>query len=317
LEIMSAPVPRAASYEIVVVTYFSRVELAGFLAGIERDIPIVVVDNCQGADHVDELLSDRPFARYISGPARGFATAANIGVRTSAYDVVIFANPDTRPTSDTFRALVACIQEDRTVGACAAATTDETGRIEFGVGGWEPNLARALAHSMGLHRLWPRIGLWARPALGEDARLDWLTGACLAVPRALFIDVGGFDERYFVYGEDVSYGRTLRQLGYKQLLRTDLTVPHGGAGSGGDRSTLMQLRGASMTSYLRRHNSRARADVIRIVLALGSAARLLVFCRRRPRAKDEWSYLYGLVIGPPSIAKEAAATAVDAWVNGQ
>lgn len=308
MPLMAAPVHPTVRHEIVLVTYFSRVELSGLLAGIGTDTPLVVVDNGQGADAVEELLTDRPYARYLHGPGKGFATAANLGARTSPYDFLIFSNPDTRPTDDIFRELASCLERNPTLAGCAAATTDETGRIELGVGGWEPSIARAVAHTVGLHKLWPRLGLWARPAVGEDITLDWLTGACLAVPRRLFLQLGGFDESYFVYGEDVAYGRTLRGLGYEQLLRTDLVVPHGGAGSGSDRSTMMQLRGASMTSYLYRHNPRVRAELIRIVLAVGSAARLLLFSRRQPRAKDEWSYLYGLVLGPPSVAKSAAAT---------
>lgn len=283
------------------VTYHSRDELLGFLEATGSDTPLVVVDNGQGVDNIADLLADRPLTRYVTGAGQGFAAAANLGVRSSPYEFIVFSNPDTRPTSEIMSALVDEVERDPRLGACAAATTDESGHIELGVGGWEPTVLRTVVHTLGLHRRWPHAGLWARPEFREDIELEWMTGACLAVRKDQFLGVGGFDERYFVYGEDVEFGRTLRENGLRQRLRTDLLVPHGDAGSGGDRSTMLRLRGASMASYLRRHNSRSRAELMRLVLAFGSAVRLLMFARRRPRARHEWSYLQGLMFGPPEI----------------
>ena len=76
------------------------------------------------------------------------------------------------------------------------------------------------------------------------------------MPREPFLALGGFDERLFVYNEDMAYGRRLREAGLRQRLRTDVLIPHVGGGSGGARTRMFQMRGASMNDYVRDHNPR-------------------------------------------------------------
>lgn len=287
------------SYEMVVVTYRSRTALERMLAAMPLDVPLVVVDNADGEDGVEELLVDRAAARYIATEGLGFARAANLGARTSRYPYIIFGNPDSLPSVEVHRALLAQLAADPTVGACAAGTTDERGEPELGSGGWEPTWLRALAHSLGLHRLVPSWGIWARPRRGVPVELDWLSGACLAVDRAVFLAHGGFDERYFVYNEDMALGRRLRQAGYRQLLRADLFVPHVGAGSGDAPQRMLRQRGASMTAYLADHHGRCEAWAVRIILIAGYLARVALLAATRDRAavRLHLAWLQGFVTG--------------------
>lgn len=282
---------------MVVVTYHSRAALGRMLAGLPIDVPLVVVDNAAGEDGVDDLLMGRSAARYIGTEGLGFARAANLGARTSRYPYVVFGNPDSLPSVDVHIALVAELAADSSVGACAAVTTDERGEPQLGNGGWEPTWWRALAHAVGLHRLVPSWGIWARPRPGVPLELDWLSGACLAVDRAVFLALGGFDERYFVYNEDMAFGRRLRQSGYRPLLRADLLVPHVGAGSGAAPTWMLRQQGASMTAYLTDHQPRWHAWVIRIILIAGYLARVgwLTAVGDRAAARLRVAWLQGFV----------------------
>ena len=86
-------------YEVVTVSFHSRGQLEQMIAGLPADVPVVVVDNAKGADRVWELVAARPNGRYLdSGGGRGFARAANMGIRSSAYAHVVLGNPDSRPT---------------------------------------------------------------------------------------------------------------------------------------------------------------------------------------------------------------------------
>ena len=105
------------------------------------------------------------------------------------------------------------------------------------------------------------------------------------MPRERFLSVGGFDERYFIYNEDMAYGRALRGAGLRQRLRTDILVPHAGAGSGGGKTRMLQMRGASMHDYLRHHNTGSAAQAMRVVLSAGALGRWAV-SRARGRAQD-------------------------------
>ncbi len=289
--------------EIVLVTYHSRALVEALLARLPRDLPVVVVDNASGADAVHEVLTDRTHARYLDGGGVGFARAANHGARTSERPYLVFVNPDTAPTVELLCELVDDLAADPGLAAVAATTVNPRGRVELGVGGWEPSLRRTLVYATGLHVKYPRAGLFARPEPHEEIELDWLTGACLAVPRETFLSLGGFDERYFLYNEDMAYGRRLRKAGLRQRLRTDLLVPHAGAGSGGGRTTMLQMRGASMHDYLRQHNPLVAAQSMRLVLTAGSMARWLIMRvrGRREAAGAFAAYNRGLWQGPPDM----------------
>lgn len=295
------------SFEVVVVSYRSRDQIAGLLAGLPTDLPVALVDNARGADRVDELVRSRTSGRYVdTGGGAGYARAANLGVRTSRHPYVVLVNPDTRPTPAVLEALVDDVASDPTCASSAALNVGPDGTSEIGTGGWEPTFVRALVHAMGAHALLPRHGLFARPRVGEQIDLDWTTGAVMAVRRDLFLALGGLDERYFVYSEDVAYGRTARQRGLHQLLRTDLPVPHASGGSGAPSLEMMRLRGASFARYVGTTRAPLRARAVAGTVGIGyvvRAARSRI--RHDPdRAREHLMYARG-------------AFTARAWVAGE
>jgi N-acetylglucosaminyl-diphospho-decaprenol L-rhamnosyltransferase len=293
----------AVSYEVVLVTYRSAPLVKELFATLPPDLPVVVVDNAHGVDGLAEIAAARPATRYIDGPGRGFASGANVGARTSTSDVVIFLNPDASPTIEQLDALAADVAADERLGAIAATLVLPSGQVEIGAGGWEPTFARALVHAVGAHKLFPNSGLWARPVPGRPIELDWINGGCMAVRRETFLRLGGFDERFFVYNEDVAFGRTLREAGLRQRLRTDMLVKHLVGGSGEASSTMLQLRGASLVRYVRRYNRPSAVLGIKLALTLGYGPRYLL-CRARGKdgeAREHVSYLKGLWLGAPDM----------------
>jgi N-acetylglucosaminyl-diphospho-decaprenol L-rhamnosyltransferase len=287
-------------YELIAVSYLSEVNLRQLLAPLPDDIPIVVVDNAKNRDSVRELVLARAHGRYVdSGGGKGFAKAANMGVSSSKYGYVVFVNPDSRPTIDVLGELVAQLKRDPGLGAVAALLIEPSGRTEIGVGGWEPSIGRAAVQAIGAHKRFSRSGIWAQPKAGESVALDWLSGACLAVGRDTFLELGGFDERYFVYNEDMTFGRTLRRAGFRQALRSDLRVPHI-AGSSGGSTNMARIRGASFVDYVRRYNRPAEAQAMRILLLLGTLLRVAQRTIQGDRARAAMfrSFAKGLVLGP-------------------
>lgn len=291
-------------YEVVLVTYRSRALAEALLARLDPAVPVVIVDNAQGADDVQSLVRDRPAARYLSGPGQGFARGANLGAQTSQAEHVVFVNPDTAPSTGILEALVADLEQDRSLVAVGATTTLADGRVELGVGGWEPTPWRCLVHAVGAHNRWPTAGVYARPVPHRPLQLDWLSGACLAVDRARFLGLGGFDEDFFVYNEDMAFGRRARERGLGLRLRTDLLVPHLGAGSGEAKPRMFQMRGASMMRYCRRHNGPVRAAEIKAALTVGTALRVghTALTGRRDLAAAHRAYLKGLWAGGPDMS---------------
>lgn len=283
------------------MAYRSAPLVTALLESLPADQPIVVVDNAHGVDGLAAAVAAHPAARYLDGPGAGFASGANLGVRSSTHDVVVFVNPDSFPTAAHLDALVADLAADPGLGAVSATTVLPDGRVEIGVGGWEPSVRRALVHAVGAHKLLPHGGLWARPVPGQPIELDWLSGACMAVRRSTFLALGGFDEEFFVYNEDVAFGRTVREAGLRQRVRTDLLVPHLGGGSGEGKTRMLRLRGASLHRYVRRHNSAVATFGIRAALTAGYGPRWLLARVRGQagQAAEHAAYVAGLWLGAP------------------
>jgi GT2 family glycosyltransferase len=294
-------------YEVVVVAYRSAALVTELLRSLPAAQPVVVVDNAHGVDGLAEVVAGSPAARYLDGPGAGFASGANLGARTSTHDVLVFVNPDSSPTADQLDALVADLAADPGLAAVSATTVLPDGRVEIGVGGWEPSVRRAVVHAVGAHRLLPTGGLWARPVPGEPLELDWLSGACMAVRRSVFLQLGGFDESFFVYNEDVAFGRSVREAGLRQRIRTDVLVPHLGGGSGEGKTRMLRLRGASLMRYVRRHNSALATQGVRLALTAGYAPRWAVsrVRGRRGQAAEHAAYVTGLWRGAPDHAAVA------------
>lgn len=293
----------AHKYELVIVSYRSRSQVEGLLAGLDPQTPLVIVDNSADADGISGLAADRPKARYLDGGGKGFAAAANLGARTSGYDYVIFVNPDCRPKDADLAILIADLAADPDLASCAATTVSPDGVVEIGTGGWEPSVRRALVHAVGLHKLAREAGLFARPRANLPVSVDWTTGACMAVRTATFDRLGGFDEQFYVYNEDVAFGRAVRAAGLRQSLRTDVLVPHSAGGSGAPSREMLRLRGASMARYVSRYNSAQASTVIRVALASGYLTRVLQALLKGDvgRAQEHLSYVQGVITGRASV----------------
>jgi N-acetylglucosaminyl-diphospho-decaprenol L-rhamnosyltransferase len=296
--------------ELVVVAYRSRAQIEQMLAGLAVDLPVAVVDNSDGSDGLEQLILARPHGRYLTGGGVGFARAANLGARTSSADYLVFVNPDTRPTTADIAALVQDVASDPRCAASGATLVEPDGRAQLGVGGWEPSLRRAAVHAVGLHKRFPRAGIFARPAIGSPEELDWVSGGCMAVRRQTFLELGCFDEDFYVYNEDVAFGRTARAHGMTQRLRTDVTIAGQSGGSGAPSLEMMRLRGASMARYLRKHHPRLPADVMSAVICLGYAVRAAeqILRGNRVRAREHWAYALGALTGQAFVGGRRVTT---------
>ncbi|HST82490.1 MAG TPA: glycosyltransferase [Kineosporiaceae bacterium] len=293
----------AASYELVVVSYHSRPQIEGLLAGLPADLPLAIVDNASGRDGLRELAATRPNTRYLDGGGNGFAKAANLGARSTAYEYVIFVNPDARPTPANLATLVGTLVDEPELASSAATMVSADGDVEIGTGGWEPTLKRAVIHAMGVHKLLPEAGLFARPRPYLPLAVEWTTGACMAVRMSTFLGLGCFDEQYYVYNEDMAFGRAAREKGLRQSLRTDVLVAHAAGGSGAPNLEMLRLRGASMARYVSQYNSPTTAGLIRLCLAIGYLTRVAeqLVARNRPRAMEHFNYVLGVVTGRASV----------------
>jgi GT2 family glycosyltransferase/glycosyltransferase involved in cell wall biosynthesis len=165
------------------------------------------VDNASGDDSAQQIAAAVPQARLIrSDTNTGFAGGCNLGVTHATGEIVGFLNSDARPHRDWVRAAVEAFRDGPAVAAVASKVLDWDGeRIDYVDGGltW---------YGMGYK---PHVG---KPDDGaHDTARDVLfgTGAALLVRREVFERLGGFDERFFMFCEDVDLGWRLNLRGYR------------------------------------------------------------------------------------------------------
>ena len=307
--------PTIEDLEVVLVSYRSRHHVENLISGWPANLSVIVVDNSGNTDGVAEVADRCPNVRYLSGGGQGFARAANLGAFTSEKPFVVFVNPDCRPSAEQLIALARGLSGDGEAITHAATPISTDGVIEIGVGGWEPSVGRAFVHASGLHKLLPRAGLFGHPRLGERLDVDWVTGTCMAVRRQPFVELGGFDEAFFVYCEDVAFGNRARKAGWCLRLRDDVLVPHGTGSSGAPSSEMRRLQGASFATYTRRYSRPAvRGAMIRTLYVLGASGRavLLTLGRHREGAAAIRAIIYGVVtrkafVGGTEVARARAS----------
>lgn len=289
---------------IVIVSWNTREALRSCLRSIEQrkgglKVQTIVVDN-DSRDGTGEMVAAMfPSVTLIrSGGNLGFARGCNLGLRRAESPLVLFLNPDTEVTGDALADMVGFIEEHQDVAALNCLFR-EPGGDAFGPGlQWFPSplteLAILLLVSKGTAGRLARILPYHPPELSGYVRK--LYGGCLLVRRAVLEQVGPFDERFFMYCEDVDLSRRMLQAGWKLYYLAEAEIRHlgGGASSGApsDFSVLMMCE--SFSKLMRKYYGVTGSAGYRVVALGGSLFRLTILgglrlasLLRRDKAADQ------------------------------
>jgi GT2 family glycosyltransferase len=193
-------------------------------------LDLVVVDNSASGSARELVERDFPKARAIASENRGFAHACNLAAATCDAPWLLFLNPDTEVLEGSLAELAAGLPPE--TGIAGARQLDDSGAL-IPTMRLFPSASRAVGDSLGLERL-PRRPDW----LGErELRLerydhafegDWTIGSFMLVRREAFDAVGGFDERFFLYSEEVDLCLRVGRAGWKVVHSPALTILHHG-----------------------------------------------------------------------------------------
>jgi N-acetylglucosaminyl-diphospho-decaprenol L-rhamnosyltransferase len=213
-----------APWAAVVVNYEAGDALVACVESLRSDTSaggppdVVVVDNGSADGSIDALRRVVPDVRVLTGGGNvGYAAAANRGIAATTAAVVAVCNPDVEVRPGTAEAMLAAFR-DPAVGAAGPRVRNLDGTT-YPSARRDPPLLDALGHAL-LGRLWPRNPFTRRyreldadPAAARD--VDWASGAALWLRRTAIDDIGGWDEGYFMYMEDVDVGWRLRDAGWR------------------------------------------------------------------------------------------------------
>ena len=214
------------------------------------DLSVVVVDNAS-TDGTCEQARARGVRLLIRETNTGFSAAANVGAQQAKGPLLCFLNPDSHLTAETLAAARFALADRPR----ACATPDFT-QGDALVPGRQPGYTwrKVLADLMENNGRMPRLArhLRAHPH-HHDHRWHWPLGTCLFVPAALFRELGGFDERYFLYMEDVDFGWRLHRAG-GEVIALPTRIAHGSMqGSALSLHQRLPLLNAARIQFARRH----------------------------------------------------------------
>ena len=200
------------------------------LAGKESEI--IVVDNDSQPDQTIQLINRFKQVRWIApGENIGFAAACNLGWKQTSGQYVLFLNPDTLITAQAIDACLEQLIKNNTVGAVGCRMVNGFGYFLQESKRSLPSLFSAGCKLTGLSALFPRSAIFNQYAMGnvdskDSCAVEVLTGAYLLVPRKVLEEVDGFDEAFFLYGEDVDFCRRIGIAGYACWYEGGTSVIH-------------------------------------------------------------------------------------------
>lgn len=235
---------RGIQYEVLVVSNSSD-----DITFVEKDF---------GADKVFYIQNKRNI---------GFGAACNVGARRASGEVLFFLNPDCEITNHQTNYVVKFLLEDSKRGIVGAALFERTGNQERWSVGWEPNVFHIILNNFFsniLSRHW---------LSKKKLQVDWVSGAAFFIRREDFLVFNGFDERFFLYFEDVDLCRRIRKVGRSIWRYPFLHVRHGGGTSFSQISShepLLQKQYYydSQDKYIRKHYGEVSQTLLSLLRSL-------------------------------------------------
>ena len=242
---------------------------------------VVVVDNAS-TDGGREWLRTCPDIIYLALPRNlGFAEGNNLGARLASGERLLFINNDTVVNS-LLDPLIDRL-EDPGLGIAGCRLLYGDGRQQFSFG-YHHTPTRLLLSWLGMEKLHSLPKVFRRHEtdgakyLRPHERVDWVSGACFAVRRQVWEQVGGFDERFFMYCEDVDLCLRVRQAGFRIGYSADVTVTHfEGAGRPWIGVAALRRTTRSYLLYLRKHYGAVATLVVSVLLGLIFMSRAIAF----------------------------------------
>jgi N-acetylglucosaminyl-diphospho-decaprenol L-rhamnosyltransferase len=282
---------------VVTVTYSPGPHLDRFLATLshatDRPVTVIMADNGSTDGAPEEAVQRYPNARLLrTGGNLGYGTAVNRAVAeiTPESEFVVVANPDVQWGAGCIDVLVEAAGRWPRAGALGPLIHDPDGSI-YPSARHLPSLIRGGMHAV-VGPFW-KANPWTAEYRQErtepsERPVGWLSGSCLLLRRSAFDEVSGFDERYFMYMEDVDLGDRLGKAGWQNVYVPSAEILHDkGHATGRDPARNLAAHHTSTYTFLAdRHSKRWQAPLRwTIRVALAARAGLVVRNSRRMRAK--------------------------------
>jgi GT2 family glycosyltransferase len=220
---------------IIIVTYNPGVLLLDCLASLsagvgELSFETFVIDNASDDGIVQSAAAQFPGVQYrLNTDNRGFAAANNQGLAAARGEYLLLLNPDVVVKAGSLAALVRALEHNPAAGIVGPRTYGSMGKVALTARG-PFNAASILWQYIGLDRLFPNqvFGRYRRAGEQdmEPFAVEWVQGSCLLIRRAVYEQIGGLDEQFFLFAEETDYCERAAQAGWKTYFVPGAEVVH-------------------------------------------------------------------------------------------
>jgi GT2 family glycosyltransferase len=215
-----------------VADYLKRTLLSLREADLYNRSEVIVVDNASHDDSRSLITAEFPEVTWVGLKNNiGFGKACNVGAKSGRGEFLLFINPDTLVSKNTLQTCVDFFASHPGAGVMGPKILNADGTLQAGCRRSFPSPLVAFYRLAGLSRLFPKSRRFGRYNLtyldpGALSEVDAVSGSFMFVLSRLFHDIGGFDETFFMYGEDLDLCCRIRDKGYSVWYNPATTIIH-------------------------------------------------------------------------------------------
>ena len=273
---------------VIIVNWNTKKLLENCLRSIFRftkgiTFEVIVVDNGSTDGSVQMVKNKFPQVKLIPNSKNlGFTKANNQGIKAARGKYILLLNSDTYLIENSFKKLIEEANKLKNLGALGPKLLNEDRSIQQSAG-FFPYLPQILWWMTFIDDL--PGGSFLNPYhidhdafYKSDHEVDWVTAAAILVSKKIIPQVGGLDEKIFMYGEEVEWCHRIKKAGYKVYFSPSTQIVHIGRGSSGkisQNAILGEYRG--IVYFYQKHKNKVSLQIARFLLKIGALARIIIF----------------------------------------
>ena len=227
---------------VIIVNYNVKYFLEQALFSLRKasqglEVEYIVIDNNSTDGSAEYVRNNFPWVKLIANSENlGFGRANNQGLLIAKGQYLLIVNPDTVVGENTLKILIEQLRSNPQIGVTGPKIIDKEGKFELSCRRGFPTPFAAFSKITGLAVLFPKSKLFAKynlTYLDPDltCEVDSLSGCFMLLKREVYEEVGGFDEDFFLYGEDIDWCYRIKKAGWKILYYPQAEVIHYGGES--------------------------------------------------------------------------------------
>lgn len=254
---------------------------------VKTSFEVIVVDNSENKNNVLKMnLSNVRIIKDVEN--KGFGHACNIGAKKARGEFLLFLNSDTILFKETVEKALRFFKQQskfKKIGALGVRQLLENGKLDAGCKRGFPTPLNSLYYFLGLSKMFPnskRFGAYQQTFVEEKAvvEVDCISGAFMLIKKQVFSLVGGFDQDYFLYGEDVDLCYRLKQNGFKNIYYGKVFFLHFKGQSGKKDLKALKSFYKSMEIFYLKHYKKRYCFFVYWLVKLGIALKLWIAKRK-------------------------------------